>query len=70
MASFQTELKRATDYVEARIDNLEEKIKEMVARVCAGAQVNIRHIYATSLGREAMCYIAVDDIEKAKKALK
>lgn len=41
-----------------------------IARMCAGAQINIRHIYATSLGREAMCYLAVDDIEKAKQALK
>ncbi len=41
-----------------------------VARLCAGAGINIRHIYATSLGKDAMCYLAVDDIEKAKKALK
>ncbi len=41
-----------------------------VARKCAGAEINIRHIYATSLGKEAMVYLAVEDIEKAKKALK
>lgn len=41
-----------------------------IARMCAGAQINIRHIYATSLGREAMCYLAVDDIETARKVLK
>lgn len=41
-----------------------------VARMCAGAQINIRHIYATSLGKEAMCYVAVDDIAAAKKILK
>ena len=40
-----------------------------VARMCAGAQLNIRHIYATSLGKEAMVYLSVDDIEKAKKVL-
>jgi hypothetical protein len=41
-----------------------------VARMCAGAKINIRHIYATAVGKEAMCYLAVDDIEKAKAALK
>lgn len=41
-----------------------------LARKCAGAGINIKHIYATSLGKEAMCYVDVDDLEKAKKALK
>lgn len=41
-----------------------------IARMCAGAGINIRHIYATSLGKEAMVYLAVDDIEKAKTVLK
>lgn len=41
-----------------------------IARMCAGAKINIHHIYATSLGREAMCYLAVDDVETAKKVLK
>ncbi len=41
-----------------------------IARMCAGAQINIHHIYATSLGKEAMCYLAVDDIEQAKRLLK
>lgn len=41
-----------------------------LARTCAGAGVNINHIYASSLGKEAMVYLAVDDIEKAKKILK
>ncbi len=41
-----------------------------LARKCAGGGINIRHIYATSLGREAMCYVDVDDLEKAKKVLR
>lgn len=41
-----------------------------ISRMCAGSQINIRHIYATSFGKDAMVYLAVDDIEKAKKALK
>ena len=41
-----------------------------LARKCAGAGINIRHIYATAHGKEAMCYLDVDDIEKAKKALR
>lgn len=41
-----------------------------IARMCAGANINIRHIYATSLGKEAMVYLSVDDLEKAKKVLK
>lgn len=40
-----------------------------IARMCAGARINIRHIYATSLGKEAMCYLAVDDMDAAKLAL-
>jgi hypothetical protein len=42
----------------------------LVARTCAGAGVNITNIFASSLGREAMLYLAVDDIAKARKALK
>lgn len=41
-----------------------------IARMCAGAGINIKHIYATSLGKEAMCYLAVDNMEAAKKAIK
>jgi hypothetical protein len=41
-----------------------------LARKCAGAQINIRHVYATSIGKESMVYLAVEDLEKAKKALK
>ncbi len=41
-----------------------------VARICAGAQINIHHIYMTSLGKEAMVYLAVDDLEKTRKLLK
>ncbi len=41
-----------------------------IARMCAGGGINIRHVYATSLGKEAMCYLAVDDLEAAKKILK
>jgi len=41
-----------------------------IARKCAGAGINIRNIYATTLGKEAMVYLIVDDIEKTKKVLK
>lgn len=41
-----------------------------IARMCAGAGINIRHIYATSFGKDAMVYLAVDDLEKAKKMIK
>lgn len=41
-----------------------------LARKCAGAGINIHHIYATSHGKEAMCYVAVDDLEKAAMVLK
>jgi hypothetical protein len=41
-----------------------------IARMCAGAKINIRHIYATSLGKEAMCYLSVEDMEQAKRLLK
>lgn len=41
-----------------------------IARRCAGAQINIRHIYATSLGKDAMVYLGCDDIKRAMEALK
>ncbi len=41
-----------------------------IARVCAGHGINIEHIYATSSGKDAMVYLDVNDIEKAKKVLK
>jgi hypothetical protein len=41
-----------------------------IARKCAGAGINIRHIYATSYGKGGAVYLATDDIEKTKAALK
>ena len=40
-----------------------------LARKCAGAGINIHHIYATAHGKDVMCYLDVDDIEKAKRVL-
>lgn len=59
----------ATDVVAYQVKNKPGAIADL-ARKCAGAGINIRHIYATSLGKEAMCYLEVDDMEKARKALK
>jgi hypothetical protein len=36
-----------------------------IGRACAGAGVNIRNIYSTTLGADAMVYVLVDDMEKA-----
>ena len=58
-----------TDVLAVKVKNTPGAIAH-VARVCAGAQINIRHIYATSLGKAAMVYLAVDDLEKARKLLK
>lgn len=41
-----------------------------IARMCAGNQINIDNIYATSSGKDAMVYLIVDDLEKARKVLK
>lgn len=41
-----------------------------IARMCAGHQINIDNIYATSSGKDAIVYLIVDDIETAKKVLK
>ncbi len=59
----------ATDVVSYQVKNKPGAIADL-ARKCAGAGINIRHIYATSLGKDAMCYLEVDDLEKAKKAMK
>ena len=59
----------ATDVVAYQVKNHPGAIADL-ARKCAGAGINIKHIYATSLGKDAMCYLEVDDMEKAKKALK
>ena len=40
-----------------------------IGRACAGAKLNIRNIYATSAGKEAMVYVVPDDIAKAKELL-
>ena len=58
-----------TEVLAVKVKNKPGAIAQ-VARICAGAQINIRHIYATSLGKEAMVYLAVDEVEKAKKLLK
>lgn len=41
-----------------------------IARMCAGNGINIEHIYATSFGKDAMVYLDVTDMEKAKEVLK
>ena len=41
-----------------------------IGRGCAGAGVNIRTIYSTSFGPDAMVYVLVDDMEKAVKFFK
>lgn len=41
-----------------------------LARMCAGHGINIEHIYAASIGKDAMVYLDVSDLEKAKKVLK
>lgn len=40
-----------------------------IGRAIAGANVNIRYIYSTTIGREARVYVAVEDVDKALKAL-
>ncbi len=57
------------DVVAYQVKNKPGAIADL-ARKCAGAGINITHIYATSLGKEAMCYLEVDDMAKAKKALR
>ncbi len=59
----------AREIIAYKVSNKPGAIADL-ARKCAGGGINIRHIYATSLGKEAMCYVDVDDLEKAKKALK
>ncbi len=41
-----------------------------VGRACAAAGINIHTIYATTCGKEAMVYIAVEEIEQALALLK
>jgi hypothetical protein len=40
-----------------------------IARMCAGANINIRQIYSTTSGhgKDAMVYVVLDDIAGAKK---
>jgi hypothetical protein len=59
----------ATDVIAYQVKNKPGAIADL-ARKCAGFGINIRHIYATSLGKDAMCYLEVDDVEKARKTLK
>ncbi len=57
-----------TEVLAHRIKNKPGAIAQ-VARMCAGHGINIEHIYASSLGKEAMCYLVVKDIEETKKVL-
>lgn len=41
-----------------------------IARVCAGAGINIDQIYATTLGNEAMVYVKVDKPKEMPKFFK
>ncbi len=41
-----------------------------VARMCAGAGINIRYVYSTTHGKEATVFIGVDDVEKAVEHFK
>ncbi|MBI1812820.1 ACT domain-containing protein [Candidatus Peregrinibacteria bacterium] len=41
-----------------------------IGRECAAAHINIRNIYATTCGKEAMVYVWVEDVDAAMKALK
>jgi hypothetical protein len=41
-----------------------------VARKCAGAGVNIKHMYATSTGKGATLYLATEQVQPAMNALK
>lgn len=41
-----------------------------IGRSCAAMGVNIRMIYATTCGKEAMVYVAVEDVTKAIELLK
>lgn len=36
-----------------------------IGRACAGAEVNIKNIFSTSLGPDAMVYVLVDDMKRA-----
>lgn len=58
-----------TEVIAYKVHNRPGAIADL-ARTCAGVGINIRHIYATSLGKEAMCYLDINDLEKAKEALK
>ena len=40
-----------------------------IGRACAGAGVNIQTLYSTATGKEAMVYVVVDDLGKAKEAV-
>lgn len=40
-----------------------------VVRKCAGAHINIRNLVSTTVGKEAMILITVDDVEKARAIL-
>lgn len=41
-----------------------------LARKCAGAGINIRHIYAVSSGKGAMVYLATEKLDEAAEVLK
>ncbi|MEQ1849184.1 MAG: ACT domain-containing protein [Candidatus Peribacteraceae bacterium] len=59
----------ASDVIAFEMPNKPGSIAQ-VARKCAGAGINIRHIYATSTGKGATLYLSAEQVESAMNALK
>jgi hypothetical protein len=58
-----------TDVLAIKMKNAPGAISA-IARECAAAGINIRNIYSTTCGKEAMVYISVNDIDTAVGQLK
>jgi len=60
---------QAADVLSLDLPNKPGSIAQ-IARRCAGAGINIRNIYATSVGKGGAVYLSTDDIERTKEILK
>lgn len=59
----------AREVLELQLKNKPGAIAQ-VGRACAAMGINIRNIYATTCGREAMVYVSVEDVGTAMELLK
>ena len=59
----------STDVIAVKVKNVPGVIAD-IGRACAAKGLNVRTIYATTCGKEAMAYVSIDDVTQSMELLK